>query len=482
MSSYRYRAGPFELYTPAGYDQRTYRDCACPTMVHVAHTQHIPLEEPLSPHPDHWQQELQTGYHLVFVPSFSNVAVLNSATMSFFERLHSPQSLHTLADNEQTIARHLAVQGLLTAPQTPLPSSSPSDELVAWLHVTNACNLRCTYCYLSRTNTTRMSLETGCAAVQAVLRSAQHYGYQRVVLKYAGGEPFLNLPLVTQLHQYARHQAQQAGLVLEGILLSNGTLLDEQHVQQLANLGLRLAISLDGNATFHNQQRPTPQGNGSWEAVWQGIQHAQAAGLDTTISVTVSGATIDGLPALVSLLRQYDLPFTLNFYRENPQSQSDPCLQLDAQRLIDGMRATYRVIEQNLPSYSLLDCLLDRVHLGGVHHRPCGVGNNYLVIDQQGRVAKCHMQMAQTVATVWDEHPLAAVRQDETGIQNPTVEQKATCQDCPWRFWCAGGCSFAAHHTTGRYDSASPLCSVHQALCPEVLRLEGLRLLAGDSA
>jgi uncharacterized protein len=449
-------------------------------MVHVAHAQHIPSEEPLSPHPDYWQQELQTGYHLVFVPSFSNVAVLNSATQALFERLYSAQPLHTLADNEQTIAHHLATLGLLTAPQLPLPSSSPSDELVAWLHVTNACNLRCTYCYLPRTNT-RMSPETGFAAVQAVLRSAQHYGYKRVVLKYAGGEPLLNLPLVAQLHQYARHQAQQIGLVLEGILLSNGSLLDAQCVQQIAELGLRLAISLDGSATFHNQQRPTAQGNGSWESVWQGIQYAQAGGLGITISVTVSGATIDGLPELVALLRQHDLPFTLNFYRENTQSQSNPSLQLDIQHLIDGMRATYRVIEQNLPDYSLLGSLLDRVHPGGAHHRPCGVGENYLVIDQQGRVAKCHMQMEQTVATVWDDDPLSAVRHDETGIQNPTVEQKAGCQTCPWRFWCAGGCSFATHHATGRYDNASPLCQVYQALCPDVLRLEGLRLLSGAS-
>jgi len=35
----------------------------------------------------------------------------------------------------------------------------------------------------------------------------------------------------------------------------------------------------------------------------------------------------------------------------------------------------------------------------------------------------------------------------------------------------------ATYRATGRYDVKSPHCNIYQALFPEVLRLEGLRLL-----
>ncbi len=49
--------------------------------------------------------------------------------------------------------------------------------------------------------------------------------------------------------------------------------------------------------------------------------------------------------------------------------------------------------------------------------------------------------------------------------------------------WCAGGCPALTYRVTGRFDVRSPNCRIYQALFPEVLRLEGLRLLqyAGGS-
>jgi uncharacterized protein len=72
---------------------------------------------------------------------------------------------------------------------------------------------------------------------------------------------------------------------------------------------------------------------------------------------------------------------------------------------------------------------------------------------------------------------LDAVRSDQLGIQNISVEEKEGCKDCQWKYWCAGGCSLATHRVSGRYDVKSPNCNIYKALFPEALRLEGLRLL-----
>ena len=87
------------------------------------------------------------------------------------------------------------------------------------------------------------------------------------------------------------------------------------------------------------------------------------------------------------------------------------------------------------------------------------------------------MQMDQPVADIQTADPLSAVRADPCGIRNVMVDEKEGCQECQWKYWCGGGCPLEAYRMTGRYDVQSPHCHIYKALYPEVLRLEGLRLL-----
>lgn len=419
---------------------------------------------------------LTPGYTLAFAPSHSRIAVLNAAALDLLDRFRCPQSLVDLDDDERTAVQHLYAAGLLqVAGQEPAPPPPP-DELVAWLHVTNACNLRCTYCYIDKTDAA-MSRETGLAAIDTVLRTAQLHGYRAVSLKYAGGEASLNLPLVTEMQRYAQEQAQTRGISVRGVVLSNGVGLTRQKLQCIRDIGLHLMISLDGPQELHDAQRPRRGGQGSFTSVIASIELAKELGLALTVSVTVTGASVDGLPIILAWLLEREIHFSLNFYRECDTSASVTSLKLDEQRLITGMRAAYQVIEQRLPRYSLLGCLLDRVNLGVPHQRTCVVGENYLVIDHAGNVAKCQMEINRPVTTIREPDPLTLMRLDQAGVQNLPVDAKTGCRDCEWKYWCAGGCAVATFRATGRYDVQSPNCAIYQALFPEVIRLEGLRLL-----
>jgi uncharacterized protein len=127
----------------------------------------------------------------------------------------------------------------------------------------------------------------------------------------------------------------------------------------------------------------------------------------------------------------------------------------------------------------VLGSVLDRGQLLQPRERSCGVGQDYVVIDQRGRVAKCHMEIERTLGDVFRHDPLQLVRRD-TGpgtAQNLPVTEKAGCRDCTWRYWCTGGCAVATFRATGRSDIKSPNCSIYKAIYPEALRLEGMRLL-----
>jgi len=356
------------------------------------------------------------------------------------------------------------------------PIGSKTDQFASWLHLTDRCNLDCAYCYLPHKRED-MSLETGKAAVEATFRSAVKHGYRKVKFKYAGGEPLLRFPLLLRLHRHAQGLAGERDLELDGVVLSNGTLLTEDMIAQFQSLDLRLMISLDGVGEWHDVQRSYAGGRGSFNDVAEAVELALTHGLVPDISITVSGRNAAGLAETVAWVLERELPFSINFYRQNDFSVGQQDLALEEDAIIAGMRAAFQVVERNLPEHSLLASLTDRANLAVAHERTCSVGDSYMVFDQHGRVAKCQMKLDQPVADASAEDPLALIQADQIGIRNLSVEEKEGCRDCEWKYWCTGGCPLETYRATGRYDLKSPNCNIYKAIFPEVLRLEGLRLL-----
>jgi uncharacterized protein len=141
------------------------------------------------------------------------------------------------------------------------------------------------------------------------------------------------------------------------------------------------------------------------------------------------------------------------------------------------MKQAFAVLEANLPERSLLGSLVDRAQFDQPHDKTCSVGDSYIVVDHKGNIAKCQMEIERPITSVYADDPLSYIRADTIGIQNLSVDEKEGCRSCEWKYWCAGGCPALTFRATGRYDVKSPNCRIYKALYPNVLRLEGLRLL-----
>lgn len=455
-------------------------DCACTstpcanfTSLDLTGLWHTPPGVTAFPLPKGWR-----GLYNPVGPAL--LAMLNQPAYDLWMRFQYLQTLDALSLNREQFraVQEMASVGIIRSAQTPVDQQPSIDnwQLTSWLHLTDRCNLRCDYCYLPHLRED-MSPETGRAAIDATFRSAVTNGFKQVKLKYAGGEPLLRFPLIVELHQYAQSLAEKHGLDLEGVVLSNGTLLTAEMVETLKSLGLGLMISLDGLGDFHDRHRPYAGGRVSFADVAEAVDLALAHGLTPNISVTVSSRTAEGLPDVMAWILERELPFSLNFYRENDLSAPHEDMRLDEQKIISGMLAAFRMIENNLPRRPFLSGIIDRANLSVSHTHTCGVGQNYLVFDQNGQVAKCQMHIRKPITDVHVADPLAAIRADQIGIQNVSVEEKEGCKTCEWKYWCAGGCPLATYRATGRYDVKSPNCNIYKALFPEALRLEGLRLL-----
>ncbi len=414
------------------------------------------------------EQGLPGAHTLVFSPVAPlGPAVLSEAGVTRWRAFSQPQAVQDDFD------RQLAQQGLLQpCGETSSFAASPPQTLTAWLHVTNACNLDCPFCYV-RKSSDSMSEAVGLATLEGLVHSARQGGFRALKLKYAGGEATLHFEMIQSLHRQAQRLCKQAGLALQAVVLSNGAPLTPAQVDWMLAQDVRMMISLDGVGDAHDRQRPSLDGGSAFDALQHGVDDLLLPrGLRPQICVTVTGCNADDAAAAVRWALARRLAVSLNFYRQSAGAAAD--LALDEQRIIAGMRAAYAVFEEYLPEQPFLGGLLDRFQ-PQAHLQTCGVGRSYVVVDHQGRVGQCQMQLHHAQALGDDADWLAHTAAGP--IHNLAVDAKTGCRTCAFRYRCTGGCPLETFHAYGRFDSPSPNCRIYKALYPEALRLEGLRLL-----
>jgi uncharacterized protein len=455
-------------------------ECNCaPAYQIIRERPMIAAETPMI-HSDIYSGDLP-AQHSFMVNSIENggVVVANQPARNLWQLFDRPRSANSLVDQFGPDGKNLAIRlhhyGLLKVFGETKPSFKKVPQVLsAWIHITNECNLRCSYCYINKSHDF-MSREIGIAAVDAVIRSAQGSDFDTIRLKFAGGEATLSFPLILELDTYAKEQTARVGLNYEAVLLSNGVALSETQINELLSRHIRLVISLDGVGEYHDRQRVFVNGVGSFAWVERTLNKLRKCGLIPFISVTVTGRNVFGLPSTVDFLLEQELPFNLNFYRDLGAMSRN--LQLENKDLAHYLLAAFEQIEKRLPPYSLLNILLDRSNLVQLHNKACGVGDSYLAVSHRGQIAKCHAQMDHPLTSVSDPNPLTKLIEDQTQFRNISVDEKEGCKECQWRYWCAGGCPLLTYASTGRYDVKSPFCDVYQTMYPYLLRLEGLRLM-----
>lgn len=467
---------PLLFISPDSYC-KTEGDCACSSSIYMQSPEagildafHIPdamIQLPLN---DEFE---------VYLPPHGQrgASVLNKEAVSALRSFDALQKVSPSRKPESnSMLSGFLAQGLLESNSLPEAITQQSEMLTAWLHITDRCNLDCSYCYLPHVRED-MSNETASAVLQSILRSAQAHQYKRIKLKYAGGEPLIRFPFISQLHDHAKTYFEESGFQFSAVLLSNGTLMTDEIARTLVAKDISLMISLDGMGQYHDSQRPYAGGAGSFLKVAAGIEIARANGLAPFISITVSANNINGLPSLLNWVLEKGLPFNLNFYRENELSEKHGELQYNDEIMIEGLLNAIGIIEANLPRDFSLARVIDRTNLFTPHSRICDAGTDYLVFDQNGQVAQCQMLLRKPVANINDSDVLTAIRKDRAGLLNLPVENKEGCRSCEWKNWCAGGCPLTAFRVSGRYDRKSPNCQIYKTILPEILRLEGLRIL-----
>ena len=137
--------------------------------------------------------------------------------------------------------------------------------------VTEDCNLRCKYCYITHKSKGKvLSLETAKKFIDYVLTAKRFHRCRAVILDFIGGEPLLEAELISDICDYFKIRAYEEQLPwywnYRINISTNGVNYSDQKVQELIkkNEGkISIGITIDGTKEKHDLQRVFPDGSGS---------------------------------------------------------------------------------------------------------------------------------------------------------------------------------------------------------------------------
>lgn len=316
------------------------------------------------------------------------------------------------------------------------------------LVLTHACNLACHYCYTGK--------KFARAMPSTIAERALEYAVARgrvVALTFFGGEPLLAYDRLVEVVGLAARMAERGGVTFRTQVTTNGTLLDRARADELARLGVRTTLSLDGVREAHEATRPAHGGGSSWEAAVHAAHHIRAAGAPLEIIAVTDPSNVRLLAASVRFLAELGAEsIGLNPCYEAAWSDDDLAVwgeQLTqvASFYAERMRAGRPV------SIRPFDRKLARALAGPTTEaRSCGLGRENVAVAPSGNLYPCERLVGEdrdgrfVIGTLADGADPARVERVRRGPADPS------CGGCAERWRCSSSCACANLAETGETD------------------------------
>ncbi len=396
------------------------------------------------------------------------------------------------------------------APPPAFPRASSGGERFfnVWVHLTNACNLACPYCYIAKTPV-HLADAASDRLLGAIERTAALGEVDRIHLRFAGGEPLLRFAHLRRLYEETTARCAPHGVRVTGAIITNGTVTPRGAPDWLRENGFSVSVSMDGLAEVQDTMRPRAGGGPSWDRLRRGLATYRAAGLDPYVLVTVGRTNLDALPDLVDFLVEEGLAFRLSLVRDLEwgsaalddrrgagagRPERDPSLEGKAlDRLLAVLDEAWRRVERGLerraregrplPLGYARRLRFSDLELWRPLRKACGAGETYLAFGHDGTFAPCHAALHEPTRAALDgERPLPAQARGQTQcVPFRREAANAECRACPYHPSCAGGCPLLLFRRDGHVDGRSPYCAVFRAVIPRLLALAAFELLLAET-
>ncbi len=326
------------------------------------------------------------------------------------------------------------------------------------LHLTDNCNMHCTYCIHEKI-CHDMSEETVIAACDLAFSKGNSAG-----LSFFGGEPMLKKNLIIKAIEYCRKKEAETGKKSRFKMTTNATLLDEAFIDYARISGLQIAVSFDGTA--QNISRRFADGSSTLKTVEKNSQLLLERMPDSYAMLTLAPEAVDEL--YNSVIYLYNIGFRkistvlahgknvcwTDSHLEKLELQLEKTAEFYSNIIIKGKERLF---------FSPFDSKI-RYFIDGKNSKDhCQLGIKQLTVATNGKLYPCNQFIGDEAYCFGDVYSgidtsrqLAATRLDTT----PEI-----CKECALCDRCTNSCSCANLLETGEINKISPLqCSYEKML------------------
>ena len=307
---------------------------------------------------------------------------------------------------------------------------------------TEACNLRCTYCYqsFSRGSMARETIESLKACVRRLAPRDDH-----LAVSWFGGEPLLAYDTIIELSDSFIEACESSGIGYTADMSTNGYLLTPERFAALLERRVsRFMITLDGLDDVHDRRRKQRAGGQTFETIARNLLALRELEADFAIDIRVNFDE-DNAEAVPDLLRKLgewfggDARFQLLVRPVGrwggPQDERIPVCD----RTVADVRMWEMADEGLKQGLALSETVADIMMPAGA---VCYAAKpQSLVIGSDGRLYKCSIALDDEMNRVGRLLPGGQLELDEDKIAMWTSggeEKDAVCQSCFFRPACQG--------------------------------------------
>jgi radical SAM protein with 4Fe4S-binding SPASM domain len=307
------------------------------------------------------------------------------------------------------------------------------------LNISDACNLRCAYCFNPEKKNRLMKAEDAIRACDSFFRLFPN-GEKYYIDLSGKGEPLLNKETIIAVADYCRRKSNELRLEVLPMLVCNGTLLSSENVKLLQESGVLFGVSIDGPKYIHDLYRRDLFGKGTFDRIISNvsrIKNRSFVGCAATLTNSVFP-----LCETIEYLSQYFNTLSFRLCRGSRYGLSEKALGLwkdEYLRLAGKLKAG---IDRS--DTKLFSCLMNGDDLFG-RYLCCMFGNTRTVnrcdgaitrftYDTDGRLYGCPASSSIPAFEISKGEILARQRKE-------VERQSSECWGCPYKFYCGGECS-----------------------------------------
>lgn len=312
-------------------------------------------------------------------------------------------------------------------------------SMSTWIHLTNQCNLDCSYCYIWK-DKSKMTKEVMEKTIESLKNTINDEWIEKIWFSLAWGEPLMNFSL---LKDFVEKVKKEIPVKSTFSIVTNWTLLDKEKIEFLNENNFSMYVSLDWLWEDNDIQRYFKWWEWSFDKVISWINKLEKLfKWKLTIWIVVWPDNVNWLPKLTKFLLEKWLQFKFSFYRPNENSSIDNYIFNDFQKnLISSLRTSFNIIKDKAWETFNPENIFDKMSINWWWSKKvCTMWEKYFAISHKWEISSCHMTQWENLFKIDSNiNILKELSEISNKIHNITADS-LECRNCSivniCKWWC----------------------------------------------